>query len=92
LTVLVLKRFGVDPSQVAAFEELAAALVDRARAAPGLLWADLSRAADDPPSFLLLCEWRTEADADAFEASADLEAFDPLLRGEITDRRFLSAH
>jgi quinol monooxygenase YgiN len=83
-------RFAVDPSRIAAFEDLAAAVVERARSSPGLLWADLSRAADDPPSVLLLCEWRTEADADAFAASSDLEAFDPLLRGEITSRRFLS--
>ena len=90
MTALVLMRFAVDPSRIGDFEGLAAAMVDRARSAPGLLWADLSRAADDAPSFLLLCEWRTEADADAFAASSDLEAFDPLLRGEITSRRFIS--
>jgi quinol monooxygenase YgiN len=62
------------------------------RSAPGALWADAARAGDDDPSWIVLSEWRTAADLDAWEsgpASTQFsQAADALLRGDITRRRF----
>lgn len=90
LSVLTFERYPVDPSGLAAFEELAAQRVARMREAAGNLWADLSRAADDQPSFLLLGEWRSGADADAWHAAEPLDPFDAVLRADVTVRRFHS--
>jgi quinol monooxygenase YgiN len=87
-TVLILERYPVDPAQLDRFGELASARVERLRRAGGNLWADLSRAGDDEPSYLLLSEWRSQSDADA--ADDDGHSFDPVLRGEVTRRRFPS--
>ena len=92
MTVLHLERFPVDPAHVPAFERLAAERIEAARSAPGVLWADLGRCSDDTPSYLLLVEWASEADADAFEAGHDLDGFDAVLRAEPTRRRFTSVH
>ena len=74
------------------FERLAAELVDAARAASGMLWADVARAADDEPSFILLSEWRTHADLDAWESSDETvrvrDEIDNVARGDVTRRRF----
>ena len=91
MTVLAFERHPVDEGCVPAFEELLEALVSAAREAPGVLWADAFRAFDDAPSYVVMSEWRTEADLDAFEgaeaaASFDEEA-DPLRRADPTRRR-----
>jgi len=61
------------------------------RSAPGALWADLLAAEE---GYVLLSEWRTAGDLDAFEASTVADAFaralDPVLAGERTKRRFSS--
>jgi quinol monooxygenase YgiN len=92
VTVLALERYPVDPSNVAAFEASMDERLGRMRAAAGNLWADLARAGDDAPSFLVLSEWRTAADADAWDAAGSPEDLDPLLRGDVTRRRFVSEH
>ena len=65
------------------------------RSAPGALWADAARATDDDPSWIVLSEWRTEADLAAWESGAPASEFsdaaEALLRGDITRRRFASA-
>jgi len=95
VTVLTFERFPVDPSNHERFHQLVDGLVSSMRNAPGCLWSDAARAGDDDPSVIVLAEWRTEADADAWDARSDVAAFaadaDPLLRGETTRRRFSSA-
>ncbi len=95
MTVLAFERHPVDPSHEEAFEDALRAFVDEIRAAPGALWADAARAFDDDPSYVVASEWRTEADADAWEASEAATAFrertDALLRGDVTRRRFTAA-
>lgn len=82
------------PESVQEFEALAGGYVAETRAHPGSLWADLVRAADDDPSFLVLSEWRTGADLDAFSSGPSAAAFEEeaviMLRGEATTRRFES--
>ncbi len=94
MTVLTFERFPVDPSKQEAFQQLAEGLVSSMRNAPGCLWSDAANAADDDPSVIVLAEWRTEADADAWDASSEVADFainaDPLLRGDPTRRRFRS--
>lgn len=91
-THLRVERYPVAPDSVEEFEALAGGYVAEARAHPGSLWADLARAADDDPSFLVLSEWRTAADLDAFSAGPSAAAFEDeaaiMLRGEPTSRRF----
>ena len=95
MTVLAFERHPVDPAQTQAFEALVGALLDEMRRAPGNLWADAARAFDDDPSYLVTSEWRTEADAEAWQASGDAVGFaersDPMLRGDVTRRRFVAA-
>jgi quinol monooxygenase YgiN len=95
LTVLLFERHPVDPSRSVDFERLVHDVLSRMRAAPGGLWADCARAFDDDPSFLLVSEWRSEADAEAWGASPDATGFerdsDAMRRADVTRRRF-SAH
>jgi quinol monooxygenase YgiN len=91
LTVLLFERYPVDAAHVSRFEELAAERLRALRSCEGNLWADVARAGDDEPSFVLLSEWRTPGDADAAPPGAD-PAFDVVLRGDVTQRRFGSAH
>jgi quinol monooxygenase YgiN len=92
LTVLYFERFPVDPAGEERFKQLVFELLERIRAAGGALWADAARAFDDEPSYVLLSEWRTTADLDAWDTSEDAGVFrdrsDPHLRGEVTRRRF----
>jgi quinol monooxygenase YgiN len=92
LTVFQLERFPVDPAHVPAFEQLADERVEAARSSRGMLWADLARCTDDPPSYLLLVEWTSAEEADAFAAEHGLDGFDAVLRSEPTRRRFTSVH
>ncbi|MGH2759994.1 MAG: antibiotic biosynthesis monooxygenase family protein [Actinomycetota bacterium] len=92
MTVLSFERYPVDPKQTERFETLVNELLAIMRTAPGALWADAGRAFDDEPSYLLLSEWRTDADLDAWLASDTPRGFgdavDAALRGDITRRRF----
>lgn len=93
MTVLVLERYPVDPSRIAAFEELATRRIARLRSAAGILWADLTctqgwEETGDSQGFVILAEWRTTADADAWSAGEDPAEFDAVLAGEVTRRRF----
>jgi quinol monooxygenase YgiN len=92
LTVLLHSRFPVDGERIKEFEDRATRLLAAMRAAPGLLWADASRIVEGEPSYLIASEWRTDADADAFDAGNDVSAFvadlDVLLRGDPSYRRF----
>ena len=91
-TVLSFERHPVAPESADAFIELLPGLLEAMRSAPGALWADAARARDDDPSWLVLSEWRTGADLDAWESSPPATDFskaaDALLRGDITRRRF----
>jgi quinol monooxygenase YgiN len=90
LTVLSFERFSVTPEAEVRVREIATTVLDALRAAPGALWAELATAADG--GFLLVSEWRTAPDADAWgtgEAAANFaQELDPHLVGEYTRRRF----
>jgi quinol monooxygenase YgiN len=94
LTVLCLERFPVDAGRTDDFERAVADMLVALRAAPGAMWADVARTLDGDPSYLLTAEWRTEADADAWNASVTASEFvqgaEALLRGDVTRRRFVS--
>lgn len=95
MTVLYFERHPVHPNCVGSFEALAADFVAEARRASGVLWADVFRASDDDPSFLVLSEWRTEADLRGWlsgqPAATFAQSADVLWREEPTRRRFMSA-
>lgn len=95
MTVLALERYPVERRTLEGGTAIVSELVAVMREQPGLLWADAARATDDDPSFVVLAEWRTAADADAWEggpeATAIGERLDPHLRGEVTRRRFTSS-
>jgi hypothetical protein len=88
LSVLLLERYTVDPSRISRFEELAGERVGSLRDTDGCLWSELSRAADDEVSYVLLSEWRSVAEADG--APEPDGAFDAVLQSEITRRSFAS--
>ena len=92
MTVLAFERYPVDPNRIEAFEELVGSVLGAMRSAGGCLWADAARAFDDEPSYVVLGEWRAEADLNAWEASTEcavfLESVDVHLRGDPTRRRF----
>lgn len=66
-TVLAFERHPVQPTRVDEFERLLDEILRDLRRQPGLLWADAAAAFDDRPSYVLLSEWRTGADLDAWE-------------------------
>lgn len=92
MSVLQLERHPVQPASVDAFETRLRAILEDMRRAPGALWADAARAFDDDPSYVIASEWRTEADAEAWTNSAQARRFasfaDPLVRGDVSRRRF----
>lgn len=75
-----------------AFASLVEKVLEKMRAAEGNLWADGMRPMDDDPSYIVLSEWRTPADLDAWDEGTDARAFseeaDLHLRSEPTRRRF----
>lgn len=83
----------VAPEAEERLRELAVPALEALRRAPGALWADL---ADVEDGFLLVSEWRSAGDADAWDAGDAARAFvrslDPLLVGERTHRRFAATH
>lgn len=92
MTVLALERYPVELKSVGDFQALLAGMIAAMREQPGLLWADGARALDDDPSYIVLSEWRTAGDVDAWEESETARAltdrFDVFLRGDVTRRRF----
>lgn len=94
MTALSFRRYPVSTLDVEAFEELLGSHLVRVRTAQGALWADAAKAFDDEPSYLVLSEWTTPADLDAWEAGAEHDAFeqavDVHLRGDPTRRRFIA--
>lgn len=90
MTVLVLERYPVDPAHLPRFDELASDRIDQMRSAPGILWAEGARTADEESGFLVIAEWRTDADAEAFRNANVLDVFDAVLVGDVTVRRFIS--
>jgi quinol monooxygenase YgiN len=95
VTVLVFERHPVDARHTPEFERLVDEVLAKMRLHPGVLWADAARWIDVDPGYLVASEWRTDADADAWTSSADAdwfaEAAHPLLRGEVTRRRFTAS-
>ncbi|HVL82300.1 MAG TPA: antibiotic biosynthesis monooxygenase family protein [Actinomycetota bacterium] len=91
-SVLIHERHAVHPRHAEAYRALLSEMVSSARAAPGVLWADAAEAWDDQPSFVVLSEWRTSADADAWLASPArirvLDRGEPWLREGTATRRF----
>lgn len=94
MTVLQFERHPVQPGCEDGFESLASQLLDQMRREPGLLWADIARASDDDPSFVLFSEWRTAPDLDQWLGGAHATEFaskcDVYLREDPTRRRFAS--
>ena len=95
MTVLALDRYAVAPDSEKRFRELIDELLIRMRVAGGILWADAAKASDDEPSYVVLSEWRSDADLEAWETDDPAAVFrdgvDVLLRGEVVRRRFVNA-
>jgi heme-degrading monooxygenase HmoA len=91
VSVLVLERYPVSTEAAAEFEALLSGHLGLLRTQPGLLWAEGARASDEG-NYVLLTEWRTAADLDAWEASTAAGAFgesvDHHLAGDVSRRRF----
>lgn len=91
-TVLALERHPVHPARVDDFERLLDDVLAELRRQPGLLWADAASAVDDRPSYVLLSEWRTAGDLDAWEESTAFRDYaergEAYLREAPTRRRF----
>jgi quinol monooxygenase YgiN len=90
VSILVFERYPVSGESGGDFEALLAEVLQAIRIQPGLLWADGGRATGD--GYVLLSEWRTPGDADAWQGSAAAlaweESTDPLLAGDPSRRRF----
>jgi quinol monooxygenase YgiN len=90
VTVLRLDRYPVGSDRSSAFEALLPEYLAAIREAAGALWADAARTSGG--HYLVLSEWRTAADLDAWEGSgADTgftQAADVLLEGDVGRRRF----
>jgi quinol monooxygenase YgiN len=93
VSILVFERYPVSGESGGDFEALLAEVLQAIRIRPGLLWADGGRATGD--GYVLLSEWRTPGDADAWQGSAAAlaweESTDPLLAGDPSRRRFTPA-
>lgn len=92
MTVLSFKRFVTVPDGDEPFAARSEIHLEALRRAPGALWAELTGL---PGGYIILSEWRTGADLDAWEGAATAQAFsrdvDVLLVSEPTDRRFEAA-
>ena len=95
MTVLCYERHPVHPDHRDDYVALLAEMTVAMRAASGALWADAAEATDDPPSFVVLSEWRTPADADAWESGSERSGFvdrsEHWLRETGVRRRFSSS-
>lgn len=95
MTVISLERYPVAHDAEERFRNLIEAALARMRSAGGVLWADAAKAFDDEPSYIVVSEWRSTADLDAWDESDAAGAFradvDVLLRGEVLHRRFADA-
>ncbi len=93
MTVLAFERFVVMPGTESELRELAQGTLEALRNAPGALWADLAGTDD---GFMIVSEWRSAGDADAWDegetARGFVQGLDPLLVGERTRRRFDAVH
>lgn len=94
MTVLSFTRYPVAPERIEDFDRAAASMLAGLRAAPGALWAEGLRALDGSGGYVVVAEWRTDADADAWgsseRAAAFAESVDVLLGADVTHRRFVS--
>ena len=94
MTVLSFDRYPVAPDRIEDFERAVVDLLVAMRTSPGALWAEGLRAPDSSGGYVVLAEWRTDADVDAWGSSERAAAFadsvDVLLGAEVTRRRFVS--
>lgn len=92
MTALLVERHPVQPGHERDFRSALEQHLDRMREADGVLWADAGETLDDGPGYLVLSEWRTAADLEAWERSGHRERFaeqtDPWVREAATARRF----
>jgi quinol monooxygenase YgiN len=91
MSVLSMERYVVPASARESFQPLLSELLAAMRSQSGLLWADGGRTEDDD-GYVLLSEWRTQGDLDAWQDTPAMRAWeestDPLLAGDATRRRF----
>ena len=89
MTVLAFDRFSVMPGSEPQLRELTDGALRALRNAPGALWADIAGTDD---GFMIVAEWRSAGDADAWDEGDTARSFvrglDPILVGERTRRRF----
>ena len=92
MSVLSVERYSVPAPSRDDFERLLSEFIGGMRREPGFLWAEGGRT-DDDESYVLLSEWRTAGDLDAWLATPAVAAWeastDPLLTGDPTRRRFV---
>ncbi|HVE93032.1 MAG TPA: antibiotic biosynthesis monooxygenase family protein [Actinomycetota bacterium] len=91
-TALWLERLPVHPARVVELEGLLGEMVAEMRSAAGCLWTDASAAMDDVPSYLVLSEWRSSSDLEAWLGGAGCRELglrrEPWLRDSVSGRRF----
>lgn len=84
MPVRSVRTFLIEPGQAEAFERAYrdGRFLERAVTNPGFIGGELVRVAADPPVFIALAEWETEADYAAWQAGYDQ------LPAEPTERMF----
>ena len=77
-----IRTFLVEPGQAEAFERAYrdGAFLERAVTNPGFVRGELVRVTADPPVFVALAEWETEADYAAWQAAYDQLPTEPTER------------
>jgi quinol monooxygenase YgiN len=93
VTVLAFERFTVMPGSEDRLRDLTEGTLRALRNAPGALWADIAGTDD---GFMIVAEWRSAGDVDAWDegetARTFIQGLDALLVGERTRRRFGALH
>jgi quinol monooxygenase YgiN len=93
-TVLHFERHTAAPGKAVELLEVLSKVTVAMRTSPGVLWAEAAQV-DGDGSILLLSEWRTAADLEAYASGSEAreldEEADPLRQADPTRRAFQSS-